>query len=201
MKNFKKVVIFSACLITHYSLAKNPENFSVVKTCKKETCTVSSTFEGKRKEIVEFDINKISDVKKINNTLYYFHISCGNPCGYGHYVTKDEVFLTEDNEILFDEKKNCVIYADWNEKKIFSHTFNSRKPYHKLLYNFSEVADYKNNEDYKELLETEPLHQIFKDDAFIDEKGVLHLYAFGKESNLIKLKIKNACESNPIIKS
>lgn len=109
--------------------------------------------------------------------------------------------MTEDNEILFDEKKNCVIYADWNEKKIFSHTFNSRKPYHKLLYNFSEVADYKNNEDYKELLETEPLHQIFKDDAFIDEKGVLHLYAFGKESNLIKLKIKNACESNPIIKS
>ena len=195
MKTIAKITILSACLITQVCSAKDAKNFSVIKTCSQDICSVYRILEDQSEEIVKFNSNKISDIKKIDNNLYYFHISCGNPCGYGHYITSNDLFLTKDNEILFDKNRKCIIYADWNEHKIFSRILNDKKPSNKLIYNFSKIAMYKDNEDYQELLNTEPLHQIFKEDASIDSNNILHLYAFGKQSNLITLKIKNACES------
>lgn len=195
MKNGAKITVLSACLMTQFCLAKDANKFLVIKTCSQDTCSVYRIFEDKSKEIVKFDASKISDIKKIDDNLYYFHISCGSPCGYGHYITRNDLFLTKDNEILFDKNRKCIIYAKWNEHKIFSRILSDKKPLNKLIYNFSNIAMYKDNEDYQELLDTEPLHQIFKEDAFIDSNGILHLYAFGKQSNLITLEIKDACES------
>ncbi|WP_201575988.1 hypothetical protein [Psychrobacter immobilis] len=195
MKNIAKIAVLSACLITQFCLAQDAESFSVIKTCSQDICSVYRIFEDNSKKIVKFDANKISDIKKIDDNLYYFHISCGSPCGYGHYITSKDLFLTKDNEVLFDKNRKCIIYADWNDHKIFSRILSDKKPLNKLIYNFSNIAKYKDNEDYQELLDSEPLHQIFKEDAFIDNKGILHLYAFGKKSNLITLEIKDACES------
>lgn len=195
MKNITRITILLACVIAQFCLAEDAKDFSVIKTCSQDMCSVHRIVEGKSKEIVKFDSNKVSDIKKIDDSLYYFHISCGNPCGYGHYITSKDLFLTKDNEILFDENRKCIIYADWNEHKIFSRILSNKKPSDKLIYDFSNIEKYKNNEYYQELLNEEPLHQIFREDAFIDNKGILHLYAFGKKSNLITLEIKDACES------
>lgn len=169
----------------------------VSKECTQDSCTFSRVINSQKEEIVTLSNDRLSDVKKLDSDLYYFHLSCGNPCGYGHYVTVDDVFVTQDNEILVDKQKKCIVYADWTQKKLYSHNLNYPSSQIKLLYDFETDYRYINDiEDMQELLSLKDLDELFKEDAVIDDNGTLHLYLLGKHQNILDLEIENACEAS-----
>lgn len=190
MYKILKISIFLFLLLPKIVLSQDEIGFSLSKECSKETCSIFRVVNNK-KNIITSDKYRISDIVKINDEIYYFHISCGNPCGYGHYVTRNNLFITEDNEILFDEKRKCVVYAESDTMKIFYRVIDDKTS--KEVYDFHKADKYNNSDHYNELLDMKPLHEIFKEDAFIDNKNNLHIYAFGYNSNLINISIKNIC--------
>ncbi len=166
------------------------------KQCQNSECDFLRETNNKSEKLITFIEDKSSDVEMIDNRLYYFHLSCGSPCGYGHYVTAKNLLIIADSEILFDKKKQCLIYTAKSDNKkdnydkLLAYDFKNLRS--KVIYDFN-TSKY-NNEEYQELLNLEPLHQIFKKDAFLDDNGTLFLYAFGKEDSKITLKINNVCK-------
>lgn len=188
-KNHLKIAIILFFFVSNFCLAEKVDLFSIDKQCLEDKCSLIRALNSKREEIAIFDRHRVSDISRLGNNVYYFHVSCGGLCGYGNYVTRKNIFVIEDEEIIFDEKRECVVYADSEKRQIFYRLLKNN--YSKKVYDFYifESDDY-----YQELLSMEPLHKILEKDAFIDENNELHLYLFGKNSKLLNINIKNICE-------
>ncbi len=198
----KITVTILAIFISTYCESMIDTNFYVYRQCDDLKCIYIKVKNGKEEEITSFFINKSDFVRKINNNLYYFYLSCGSPCGHDYYITPKETFVVDHySEILLDEKKQCLIYGSKSDKSTFHakiHSYNFKTGRSKVIFDFLK-SKYNDAGDetlgyYEELFHSyTPFSLLFKKDAVMNDDGTLFLYSDGKENSQISLVIENAC--------
>lgn len=170
-------------------------SFSVYQKCtagEKSVCTIYKNIDGIKESILED--TRSPTVSKVNKQFYHVAGSCGSPCQYHLFMSRNGDDKT-DEFIAIDSRNNCLIESQSYGKKKEKNRIYSRK----LMSQKRKMIANLNDREFRTVPTDMFIYNVFQADSHFDKNGTLHLISDTGDADpagnpiMFKKLIKNPC--------